>query len=78
MRRAAAACERACDRAGNAMSLYDTACTALAEAVRVDEVKAVHDVTAAIAAYARRGKNHQLLADAVSLRDMPSASWAKS
>ena len=54
---------------GNAMSLYDTACTALAEAVRVDEVKAVHDVTAAIAAYARRAKNHQLLADAVSLRE---------
>ena len=54
---------------GNAMSLYDTACTALAEAVRVDEVKAVHDVTAAIAAYARRAKNHQLLADAVALRE---------
>ena len=53
----------------NAASLYDTACTALAKAVRVDEVKAVHDVTAAIEAYARRAKNHQLIADALALRE---------
>src|SRR5258708_24225226 len=54
---------------GNAISLYDTACRALAEAVRVDEIKTVLDVTAAINAYARQAKNRELEANAVVLRE---------
>jgi len=47
---------------------YDKACRALAEAVRMDEVKAILDQAAAIKEYARRAKNHDLEADAVELR----------
>ncbi len=54
---------------GNAVSLYDTACRALAEAVQVDEIKTVLDVTAAINAYARQAKNRELEANAVVLRE---------
>ena len=51
-----------------AISLYDRACHALAEARAVDEVKDVIDFSAAMAEYMRRSKNHDLEADAVALR----------
>jgi N6-adenosine-specific RNA methylase IME4 len=54
---------------GNAISLYDTACRALAEAVQVDELKTVLDVSAAIRAYARQAKNRELEANAAILRE---------
>jgi N6-adenosine-specific RNA methylase IME4 len=47
---------------------YDTACRALADAVRIDEVKNVHDVAVAMAAYARQAKNRDAEADAVEIR----------
>jgi N6-adenosine-specific RNA methylase IME4/nucleotide-binding universal stress UspA family protein len=53
---------------GTPTGLYETACRALAAAVRVDEVKSVLDVSVAIEAYARQAKNKDLEADAVVLR----------
>lgn len=53
----------------HAGSLYDTACRALAEAVMVDELKAVLDVSAAIRAYAKQAKNRELEANAAILRE---------
>jgi protein gp37 len=50
------------------MVRYDTACRALAEAVRVDEVKDILDTAIAIRAYAKQAKNHELEAKAVELR----------
>jgi N6-adenosine-specific RNA methylase IME4 len=50
------------------LALYDRACAALAEAKRVDEVKDIIDAAAAMKAYARQAKNHDLEADAVELR----------
>jgi hypothetical protein len=50
------------------LALYDRACAALAEAMRVDEVKDILDAAAAMKAYARQAKNHDLEADAVELR----------
>jgi N6-adenosine-specific RNA methylase IME4 len=47
---------------------YDAACRAIAEAARVDEVKNILDVAAAMQEYARRAKNHELEADAVAIR----------
>src|SRR5262249_38709707 len=47
---------------------YDAACRALAEAVRVDDVKNILDVAAAMQEYARRAKNRDAEADAVELR----------
>jgi N6-adenosine-specific RNA methylase IME4 len=54
--------------AASGLALYDRACAALAEAKRVDEVKDIIDRAAAIKAYARQAKNHDLEADAVELR----------
>jgi hypothetical protein len=56
--------------ASNSFSLiiYDAACRALAEAVAVDEVKAIRDEAAQIAAAARVANNHQAEADAVAIR----------
>jgi N6-adenosine-specific RNA methylase IME4 len=53
----------------NPVNLYDTACRALAAAVRVDEVKSVLDVSAAIEAYGRQAKNLDVEANAVTLRE---------
>src|SRR5262249_16883845 len=50
------------------LALYDTACRALAEAARVDEVKNILDIAAAMAEYARRAKNRKAEEDAVELR----------
>ena len=50
------------------LALYDRACAALAEAKRVDEVKDIIDASAAMRAYAKQAKNHDLEADAVELR----------
>ena len=47
---------------------YDALCRAMAEAKTVDEVKNVHDVAVAMAAYARQAKNRSLEADAVVVR----------
>jgi N6-adenosine-specific RNA methylase IME4 len=53
---------------GFALTPYDRACAALAEAKRVDDVLDILDTSAAIKAYAKRAKNHDLEADAVELR----------
>lgn len=47
---------------------YDAACRALAAAKAVDEVKPIHDVAAAMRAYAKQAKNRQLEVDAVEIR----------
>jgi N6-adenosine-specific RNA methylase IME4 len=50
------------------LALYDAACRALAEAVAVNEVMAIRDEAAQLAAAARVANNHQAEADAVALR----------
>jgi len=47
---------------------YDAACQALAKAVRVDEVKNIHDIAVAMRVYAKQAKNHEAEANAVVLR----------
>jgi hypothetical protein len=51
-----------------ALTKYDLACKAIAEAATVDEVKHFHDEAAAIAAYARQAKNRELEAQCVEIR----------
>lgn len=47
---------------------YDTACRAIAEAKRVDEVKSIRDVSIAMKAYARQAGNREMEADAIEIR----------
>jgi N6-adenosine-specific RNA methylase IME4 len=47
---------------------YDAACRAIAEAVAVDEVMAIRDEAAQLAAAARVANNHQAEADAIAIR----------
>ena len=51
-----------------ALAFYSAAKTALAEAVRVDEVLNIHDQTEAWHTYARLAKDDQLLRDAAEIR----------
>lgn len=51
-----------------ALTKYDAACQAIAEAATVDEVKYFHDEAKAIAAYARQAKNRELEAQCVEIR----------
>lgn len=48
---------------------YDAACRALAEAKRVDEVKAIHNTAKMMAAYARIAKNEKMKQDAADIRE---------
>jgi N6-adenosine-specific RNA methylase IME4 len=50
------------------LALYDDACRKLAEARSVDEVKHIHDLAVAMAAYARMAKNRDAEADAIEIR----------
>ena len=50
------------------LALYDVACGALAEAVAVNEVMAIRDEAAQLAAAARIANNQQAEADAVAIR----------
>src|ERR1700722_14979045 len=54
---------------GNAVSIYDAACRALAAAVKVDEIKVVLDVAAAITAYGKQAKNYEIEANGRTLRE---------
>lgn len=52
----------------NELIKYDTACRAIAEAKRVDEVKLIRDVSIAMRAYARQAGNRDMEADAIEIR----------
>jgi hypothetical protein len=53
---------------GQSLIVYDRACRALAEAKAVDEVMAIRDEAAQLAAAARIANNQQAEADAVAIR----------
>ena len=52
----------------DALALYNTACRALTEAKRVDEVRKILDASVAMRAYARQAKNFTMEMDAVEIR----------
>lgn len=52
----------------NSLVKYDAACSAIAAAKSVDEVKDIRDMSIAMAAYARQANNRDMEADAVEIR----------
>ena len=63
----------ACDKSGmqNELTRYDAACSALAEARSVDEVREILNLAEAQRAYAKMAKNRNLEADAFEIRKRP-------
>jgi N6-adenosine-specific RNA methylase IME4 len=59
------------------LGLYDRAMHALAEAVRIDEVKGILDAAAAMRAYAKQAKNRKAEENAVALRMRATRCLAK-
>jgi hypothetical protein len=60
-----------------ALSFYDTARQALAQAKTLSEVKDIADKSAAMSEYARRAHDKELMVDALDIRERAKAEWGR-